>query len=589
MRLTAAAAAASGLMLLALAPRAARAASFLVNASSVVQPLVSPRIMGCHHDYGFAQAPRGFYAELVYGTSFDAGTQKVPAWHPFFLNSSAAAPAMTAYTSFSARPTLALALDHDGATVGMANRGIGNAGLFLEAGKPYTFEFWAWCGAGAGNEPTVYVELVDYTSGNASLARVDVKLVSEGPPWGTDWHRFNGTLTPSAGTSCVGIPFGSDPAIDCGGDAGPAHVCVRCGGELRIALTGPQSYGGINLAYVSLKPGAWGLVTAKDGSSIDVLKSAGDVLTAMGVTLIRHGGSVSQSMRWKDWRGPKWNRPSAQQVWGFSLLSGWGPFEFADLGAALGIETVVTLAYDSNDALDFGDLVEYAWGDAATTSWGARRAADGHPAVYDMRVFELGNEQLNPNFVDQVAAMEARSKAVGSPPLYYMYPQNAGVSAAQAQALLDRGVDPARILPDLHVGATGAVEEAASLFANPPANGFAQGAINAETNAGTHDMERALNEAADLIAWMTAPQAVAGRLYGRTASFCSGTSNNYDQWDQGISFFLPNMSESGFPRNAPATGALRTGHACAHQSASPSSPQFPTFAQRGSSRPATCT
>jgi len=518
-------AASAAFLVLALAPRAARAASFLVNVSAVVQPLVSPKIMGCHHDYGFAQAPRGFHAELVYGTSFDAGTQRVPAWHAFSINSSAAAPAMTAYTSFSARPTLALALDHDFATVGMANRGIGNAGLFLEAGKPYTFEFWAWCGAGAGNEPTVYVELVDYTNGNASLARADFKLISEGPPWGTDWHRFNGTLTPSAGTECVGIPFGSDAAIDCGGDAGPAHVCVRCGGELRIALTGPQSYGGINLAYASLKPGPWGLVTAKDGSSIDVLKSAGDALTAMGVTIIRHGGSVSQSMRWKDWRGPSWNRPSAQQVWGFSLLSSWGPFEFADLGAALDIETVVTLAYDSNDALDFADLVEYCWGDPATTSWGARRAADGHPAVYDIRVFELGNEQLNPNFVDQVVAMEARSKAVGSPPLFYMYPQNQGVSAAQAQALLDRGVDPARILPDLHVGATGAVEDAASLFASPPVPGFAQGAINAETNAGSHDMQRALNEAADLIDWMTAPEAVASRLYARTASFCSGTSN----------------------------------------------------------------
>ena len=518
-------------LLLALAPSAALAASFLVNTSAVVQPVVSKKIMGCHHDYGFAQAPRGFYAEMVYGTSFDFGTQRVSAWHPFWINSSAAAPLMTDYTSFSARPTLGLALDHDFATLGMANRGIGNAGLFLEAGKPYTVEFWAWCGAGAGNEPTVYVELVDFTNGNASLARADFKLVSTGPPWGTNWVHFNATLTPSAGTQCVGIPFDSDPSIDCGGDAGPAHVCVRCGGEFRIALTGPQSYGGINLAYASLKPGAWGLVQAKDGSSIDVLKSAGDVLTAMGVTLMRNGGSVSQSMRWKDWRGPRWNRPSAQQVWGFSLLSGWGPFEFADLGAALDIEPVITLAYDSNDAQDYADLVEYCWGDAST-SWGARRVADGHPAVYDIRVFELGNEQVNPFFVEQVAAMEAKSKAVGSPPLYYMYPQNGGVDAAQAQALLSLGVDPARILPDLHVGAGGAVAEAAGLFANPPVAGFMQGAINAETNAGTHDLQRALDEAADLIAWFTADTAVTSRLYARTASFCSGTSNNFDQWDQ---------------------------------------------------------
>ena len=32
----------------------------------------------------------------------------------------------------------------------------------------------------------------------------------------------------------------------------------------------------------------------------------------------------------------------------------------------------------------------------------ADRAADGHPAPYNIRVFELGNEQYNPHFVEQV-------------------------------------------------------------------------------------------------------------------------------------------------------------------------------------------
>ena len=51
-------------------------------------------------------------------------------------------------------------------------------------------------------------------------------------------------------------------------------------------------------------------------------------------------------------------RPSQQQVWGNSLLSGWGPFEVIDMCNALGIEPIVTLAYDLNSALDFADLVE---------------------------------------------------------------------------------------------------------------------------------------------------------------------------------------------------------------------------------------
>ena len=179
------------------------------------------------------------------------------------------------------------------------------------------------------------------------------------------------------------------------------------------------------MGYVSLMPGPWNRVPRKDGSGLTVAtKAAAQVLKTMGVSVIRNGGTVSQSMRWKDWRGPHWNRPSSQQVWGNSLLAGWGPFEFAELGEALDIDTVVTLAYDSNDVEDFADLVEYCWGDPATTSWGARRAADGHPGPYNITVFELGNEQYNPYFVEQVVAMEARAKAVGAPPLRYMFPWN---------------------------------------------------------------------------------------------------------------------------------------------------------------------
>ena len=224
---------------------------------------------------------------------------------------------------------------------------------------------------------------------------------------------YNFTLTPSAGTVCTGIPFGSDPTIDCGNAAGPAHVCVRCGGEIVVGLSAP---GSINIGTVSLQPGPWGLLVTHAGVALPVLQSAGLVLEQMGVTLIRSGGSVSQSMRWKDWRGPQWNRPSLDAAWGASVTAGWGPFEVVDMCNALGIEPAITLAYDSNDEVggsrprlrvrgppipvpltsaraqgDWADLVEYCWGDAKATSWGSRRSADGHPAPYNVTIFELGN------------------------------------------------------------------------------------------------------------------------------------------------------------------------------------------------------
>jgi hypothetical protein len=503
-----------------------------VDLGRVINPSVNKKFMGCHHDYGFAQAPLGFYAEMLYGRMYDLGTEAVPSWTTRIEGQGSAA--MAPYTSFSAKPSMGLNLQN-GTQAAMVNRGIGGRGLYLQAGKPYTIEVWIW----SGNQPTAFVELRDFTAGvnGTSLARQEFAVVSTGPPWGTTWIKYNIILTPSASTTCVSIPWGSDPTIDCGGQGGDADICQRCGGEFLVGIVDNAE---VNLGYTSMMPGPWGLLQGPTGP-LPVLQTGADLLTTMGVTFMRSGGSVSQSMRWKDWRGPAWNRPSAIQLWGYSLLSGWGPFEVVDMCNALGIEPAITLAYDLQDPTDWADLVEYTWGDA-TTSWGRRRIADGHPAVYNVSVFELGNEQYNPFFVDQVIAMEAASKAVGSPPLHYMFPSNGGLGATDAQRAIAAGIDVSRIMPDLHVGAGGAVEAAAGLFANPVVNGYNTGAINCETNAGTHDHTRALQEAADLLDWFTYDTNVTNRLYARTASFCTGTGSQFDQWNQGISFFLPNMT-----------------------------------------------
>ena len=50
---------------------------------------------------------------------------------------------------------------------------------------------------------------------------------------------------------------------------------------------------------------------------------------------------------------------------------------------------MVTLAYDSNSAEDWADLIEYMYGNQSTT-WGAMRFADGHPQPYFLDTMELG-------------------------------------------------------------------------------------------------------------------------------------------------------------------------------------------------------
>ena len=144
----------------------------------------------------------------------------------------------------------------------------------------------------------------------------------------------------------------------------------------------------------------------------------------------------------------------------------------------MGIEPIITLAQDLNAAADWADLVEYCYG-GATTTWGAQRIADGHPSPYQVTVFELGNEQYNPNFVEQVTAMEARAKAVGAPQLHYMFPTNDGINSADADKAVAAGLPIERIMPDIHVNAGGAIPIAVDDFNKLP--NFHQSAINCET------------------------------------------------------------------------------------------------------------
>jgi len=311
------------------------APAFNVSVSpTVINPRVNPRFMGCHHDYGYAQAPRGFLANLIYGSQFEAGTCKVPSWTPTTAGTNCA-ECTSGYdtgSSFSARGSMGLhmgASSSGDASVGVVNRGLCGAGLALVAGAPYNVSFWLW----SGSQPTGFVELRDRTTG-ASLARETFAVVSTGPAWGSTWIHYSVALTPTANTTCEGIAYGADPTIDCGGRPSDAHVCVRCGGEFVIGLASP---GAINIGYVTLTPGSWGLLQDKAGVDLPVLKSGAKLLTDMGVTVMRSGGTVSQSMRWKDWRGSAWARPSVAQTWGGSLLAGWGPFEVIDMCNALDI------------------------------------------------------------------------------------------------------------------------------------------------------------------------------------------------------------------------------------------------------------
>jgi len=108
---------------------------------------------------------------------------------------------------------------------------------------------------------------------------------------------------------------------------------------------------------------------------------------------------------------------------------------------------------------------------------------------------------------------------------------------------------------DMHVGSGGGVPLAKGVFDSHP--NLTMGACNAETNGGSHGMDRALDAAIDLISWFNCAEAFCSRLHFRAESFCTERSGHFDEFDQGISFFLvrnPGV-ELESSRLTPACGA----------------------------------
>ena len=179
-----------------------------------------------------------------------------------------------------------------------------------------------------------------------------------------------------------------------------------------------------------------------------------------------------------------------------------------DFANALGVTPIVTL-YCGDEPGDYADLVEYCWGNESTPM-GLARIADGHELPYKISHFELGNEQNNPHFVDQVTAMEAKASQLqlGKQFNYLLsngwgdrWPNATMAKQASALGLGDH------LLWDIHVNSPNvsadpdhhgllATDVAEHFFANSSYDTW--GAMNLETNFAIHTVGRMLEEARQL-------------------------------------------------------------------------------------------
>ena len=151
-----------------------------------------------------------------------------------------------------------------------------------------------------------------------------------------------------------------------------------------------------------------------------------------------HGGGDGfwNTYRWKTTIGPKEHRRGLKNTWGYHQSMGLGYYEYFQFCEDLGMEPLPILpcgvscqgtnggwgmkgqAQDVvpmsemdewvNEALD---LIEWANGDVNTT-WGKKRAEQGHPKPFNLKYLGLGNEEkITPEFEERFKYIYDRVRA----------------------------------------------------------------------------------------------------------------------------------------------------------------------------------
>jgi alpha-N-arabinofuranosidase len=143
-----------------------------------------------------------------------------------------------------------------------------------------------------------------------------------------------------------------------------------------------------------------------NGWRADVIQA----ITEARPAVIRWGGSSVDPghYRWKNGIGERDRRlPWRNENWGRLDPNDVGMDEFCQFCGLVGAEPLICVSF-ADGPQNAADLVEYCNGDAASP-WGARRAANGHPAPYRVKFWQIGNEISpdNPAYLEQFPAFIA--------------------------------------------------------------------------------------------------------------------------------------------------------------------------------------
>jgi len=224
-----------------------------------------------------------------------------------------------------------------------APQGFGQGGIGLAQGKKYNGHVVL------SGDPT---------------AKVHVMLI-----WGSNPSDRQTVSLPGPSSTWQSVPF----ELTAGADSSDAH----------FEITGTGS-GRFRIGVVSLMP-----ADNINGWRADTTA----ILATLHSGMWRlPGGNFLSDWDWHGALGPRDKRaPVFDFAWSAMQPNDLGVDEYMELTRIIGVEPYVTVNAGLGDANSAAEEVEYL-NAPASSYWGAKRAANGHPAPYAIRFWNIGNE-----------------------------------------------------------------------------------------------------------------------------------------------------------------------------------------------------
>lgn len=366
-----------------------------VDANAPGKPISTDLVGVFFEDINYS-ADGGLYAELIQNRSFEYSPLARREWTNFTAWELAPRGGRGeldvdgAFPLHPNNPHYAVLSVRDAGEVALINDGFD--GITLRAGENYRLSFFArrlyaggrWDGQKSASPLPLLARLE--TRDGTILAEQTFSIT------GDIWVKLSATLTPTA-------------------DAPAARLVL-------IA----RERGGLALDEVSLFP-AKTFRDRPNGLRADLAQAIADLrprfIRFPGGCLV-HGDGIPNFYRWQDTIGPVEQRRQQPNLWGYHQTVGLGYFEYfqfcEDIGAhplpvvPAGVscqnsghtggtgQQCLPLAEMDAYIQDVLDLIEWANG-TATSTWGAKRAAAGHPAPFGLKYLGVGNEDnITPGF-----------------------------------------------------------------------------------------------------------------------------------------------------------------------------------------------